>query len=87
LLPWGAAAAMRIIDHVASMTAGRAGQRGGKYSYHCSLPATAGLVISQRTAEDHVEHILAKLGFTAAEPLAASTRQSSGWCRAVSSAE
>ena len=45
----------------------------------------AGLVISQRTAEDHVEHILAKLGFTAAEPLAASTRQSSGWCRAVSS--
>ena len=47
----------------------------------------AGLVISQRTAEDHVEHILAKLGFTAAEPLEASTRQSSGWCQAVSSAE
>jgi len=47
----------------------------------------AGLVISQRTAEDHVEHILAKFGFTAAEPLAASTRQSSGWPRAVTSAE
>jgi DNA-binding CsgD family transcriptional regulator len=38
----------------------------------------AGLVISQRTAENHMEHILAKLGFTAVVPLAASTRQSSG---------
>ena len=31
----------------------------------------AGLVISQRTAEDHVEHILAKLGFTSRAQVAA----------------
>ena len=28
---------MRIVDHVASLAAGRAGQRGGKYSMHCSF--------------------------------------------------
>lgn len=31
----------------------------------------AGLVISQRTAENHVEHILAKLGFTSRAQVAA----------------
>ena len=31
----------------------------------------AGLVISQRTAENHVEHILTKLGFTARAQVAA----------------
>ncbi len=30
----------------------------------------AGLVISQRTAENHVEHILAKLGFTSRAQIA-----------------
>jgi hypothetical protein len=30
---------MPIVDHVTSMAAGRAGQRGGKYSKHCSLPS------------------------------------------------
>jgi DNA-binding NarL/FixJ family response regulator len=31
----------------------------------------AGLVISQRTAENHVEHILTKLGFTSRAQVAA----------------
>jgi predicted ATPase len=31
--------ATRIVDHVASLAAGRAGWRGGKYSNHCSLPS------------------------------------------------
>src|SRR5215471_4038910 len=30
---------MRIVDHLASLAAGRAGWRGGKYSKHCSLPS------------------------------------------------
>jgi len=30
---------MPVVDHVASLPAGRAGWRGGKYSKHCSLPS------------------------------------------------
>src|SRR5215469_1637451 len=96
---------MRIVDHVASLAAGRAGWRGCNYSKHCSLLSVlttnvtapsqragtavprlqvarliaggrsnkdiAAELISQRTAENHVEHILAKLGFTSGAQVAA----------------
>ena len=47
------------------------GVSGGSAGGRSNVDIAAELVISQRTAENHVEHILAKLGFTSRAQVAA----------------
>ena len=47
------------------------GVSGGSAGGRSNVDIAAELVISQRTAENHVEHILIKLGFTSRAQIAA----------------